>query len=452
MRGADWALHVDEAAAARECHHPGGEWFWGYGGDFGESRHDFDFCINGMVWPDRTPHPAMYEFKKLAQPVEISAVDLSVGRFSIHNCNDFTDLSWLKGRWELLEGGQLVESGDLALLSIPPGEFEEIIIPAAGREKSRREPLHLNVIFQSLEKTMWCDVGHEVACEQFELLAGEVLPAQSLPLEVFIENKMVSIRLGGESILSGLDLNLWRACTDNDGIRGWSGQEHKPMGQWLAAGFHGLETESCTIAEGPDGMDVKRVYVGSDPSKKITLNQRFVSGSTGLRIENEFLFPEELPSLPRIGLKATLPAGFERMEWFGRGPHESYIDRKAGALMARYVSSVKEQYVPYILPQEHGNHVDTRWMSLSNKETTLRFSAPTGFEFSASHLTAADLFGAVHTDQLRPRPETFLTIDLRQRGLGSGSCGPQTRPEYCIEPGRCRFDLLISATDFYSAA
>jgi len=449
MYSAEWALDVNESSAAADCHKPGGEWFWGIGGDFGEKNHDFNFCADGMVWPDRTPHPAMFEFKKLAQPVGVEW--LKNGMLQITNKRDFTDLSDLAGRWELLADGVVVETGRLPVLKTGPGRREKIPIVLPVIEN---KTVHLNVIFQMVEtssaisgKTPWCDAGHEIAREQFELQTVNLQKIESLPLEVFVENDTVSVLLNGVAILTGLELNLWRACTDNDGIRGWNGQEGKPMGQWLAAGFQTLESRSCEVKKEQAAVSVKRVYAGFDPTKEITLIQRFLPGASGLYVENEFSFPEELPSLPRIGLKAILPSGFEELDWFGHGPHESYIDRVAGAPVGRYASTVTEQYVPYIMPQEHGNHVDTRWMSLSNTETLLRFTGKPGFGFSVSHLTADDLFGVIHTDQLKPRPETYLTIDLRQRGLGSGSCGPQTRPEYCIEPGVYRFDFFISATE-----
>ena len=211
------------------------------------------------------------------------------------------------------------------------------------------------------------------------------------------------------------------------------------MGQWTQAGFQTLEVATIEHTVRSDGSVVlTRTY-----PKGIELMQRFIPCAAGVRVENEFLFPDDLPSLPRVGVSAVLPAGFEALEWFGRGPHENYIDRAAGASVGRHTSTVTDQYVPYILPQEHGNHTDTRWMSVGNGEMSLVVTGSPRFEFSVSHLTDDDLFGVVHTDQLKPRSETFLTLDLIQRGVGSGACGPQTRPEYCVEPGRYRYEFFI---------
>ena len=147
-------------------------------------------------------------------------------------------------------------------------------------------------------------------------------------------------------------------------------------------------------------------------------------------------------------MRLTLPAGFEILEWFGRGPHENYIDRKKSAIVDRYISTVTEQYIPYILPQEHGNHTDVRWLTLRNEKgagLTVQSHGP--LEFSASHFTAQDLFASFHTPELeaKTRTETILNLDFAQRGLGTGSCGPDTLSPYRIEPGTHRWNYTLLA-------
>jgi beta-galactosidase len=430
MLDADWTLPENLPEAFADCHRPGGEWFWGFGGDFGEEYHDSDFCMDGIVFPDLTPKPAALEHKILAQPV--GAEWMGNGKIRITNKRDFTDLSDLCGHWELLAGGELVESGKLPCLKTAPGQSEEVAV-VIGRANSPSEPLHLNIFFVNDEK-------YEMARTQLEIQSVDPIAQQSLPLSVSVENGQVSLLQNGKAVLTDLDLNLWRACTDNDGVRAWTGQEKKPMGLWQAAGFPELTAQSCDVQHEGDVTVVMRSY-----GQGIELTQRFVSCAEGLRIENEFVFPEGLPSLPRIGLKAILPEGFEELEWFGKGPHESYLDRDASAFSNHWKSTVTDQYVPYALPQEHGNHTDTRWMSLSNGTMTLRITGAPRFEFSASHFTAHDLFGVTHTDELKPRPETFLTLDLKQRGLGNNACGPDVQPAYRCEPGRYSFGFFVGA-------
>jgi beta-galactosidase len=161
-----------------------------------------------------------------------------------------------------------------------------------------------------------------------------------------------------------------------------------------------------------------------------------------LTVSNIFTVDRRLPDLPRLGVRLVLPRGFEKLTWFGRGPHENYSDRKRSALIDRYESTVAAQYVPYILPQEHGNHTDARWVTLGNEsrvELTVVGEGP--LEFSASHFSAQDLYASFHTHELEARahPETFLNLDYRQRGVGTASCGPDTLARYRIGPGTYRW-------------
>jgi beta-galactosidase len=168
-------------------------------------------------------------------------------------------------------------------------------------------------------------------------------------------------------------------------------------------------------------------------------------------VENRFQIPRELPDLPRLGVCLRVSAAFDRLTWLGRGPHESYWDRKAGAALGRFESTVAEEYVPYIVPQEHGNHTDVRWLSLCDDagRGLCVEAVPEGrgewLEFSASHFTAADLTAAAHTNELEPRDEVVLNLDRFQRGLGTAACGPDTLPRYQTRPGTHRLRFRLTA-------
>ena len=181
-----------------------------------------------------------------------------------------------------------------------------------------------------------------------------------------------------------------------------------------------------------------------------------LEGDGALAVENVFRVPRELADLPRVGVTLQLVAGLEALSWLGPGPHETYWDRRAGAAVGRFESTVRDQYVPYIVPQEHGNHCDVRWLELRSREAidgegapglrveSLDRHAESLFGFSASHYTAEDLTEATHTNTLEPRREVVLNIDRLQRGLGTASCGPDTLPRYRIPAGthRLAFRLL----------
>jgi beta-galactosidase len=140
----------------------------------------------------------------------------------------------------------------------------------------------------------------------------------------------------------------------------------------------------------------------------------------------------------------TLPAGFEQLEWYGRGPHENYCDRNTGAALGRYRGTVTGQYVPYGMPQENGNKTDVRWLALTNPAGLgLLAVGDDPLEAGALHFTAADLYAAWHTNELTPRPETFFTMDMRQVGLGGASCGPGTLNEYLVPPGMYEFTVRL---------
>lgn len=449
MKHKKWEYPEDPDRALAECKQPGGKWFWGYGGDFDEAYHDVNFCINGLVWPDRTPHPALFELKKLIQPVSVTAENLESGTLRIYNEYDFSDLSGLTADWELLADGQNIAEGNLPLPKILPGKNATVTVPYKPPNPTGTQELHLTIRFKTKEKTCWCDAGHLVAWEQFEINYERSAPPQSVPLTVDIQNDRLLVLHEETPVIDGFDLNLWRACIDNDGIREWSNQDQKPMGQWDIAGLSSLQVVHSDVSQDKETFIRMQQYAGSDPDKIITVQQQISPVPTGLHITCKITYPEGLPSPARIGLVASLPAGFENLEWFGKGPHETYIDRCAGAPVGHYESTVSEQYVPYILPQEHGNHIETRWMELNNSRLAVRITGGSLFEFSASHFTAEDLFRARHTADLKPRKETLLTLDAIQRGLGSGSCGPQTRPAYCIQPGTYALDFHISCRELF---
>ena len=158
---------------------------------------------------------------------------------------------------------------------------------------------------------------------------------------------------------------------------------------------------------------------------------------------NVFTLHKTLADLPRLGVVCILPPGLERLRWFGRGPFDNYRDRQRAAMVDLYESTVTEQYVPYIVPQERGNHTNVRWLSLDGGGVGLRVEAEGPLEFSASHFTAQDLYAALHTYDLKPRPEVILNLDLQQRGLGTASCGPDTLPPYQIAPGRHEWNYTL---------
>lgn len=454
--------------------------YWAYGGDFGDTINDMNFCINGLIWPDRTPHPPMFEFKKLIQPVAVHAVDLGMGRVEITNKHDFLTLAHLSGIWELSVDGEVVQQGTLPVMSTRPGFSEEITIPFSLPGLYSGAECFLTLRFKLAKDTLWAKAGHEVAWEQFKLpvaVSGRVaLSAAEMPelavdesdetihitgldLEIVFDKTSGTITRytwqGTELVKSGPVLNAWRAPTDNDGFKWmsddeWIRKQHKLLSQWLATGLDRLESQveqiecsqpvpQAVVIRVTHRVKAQDVEAGFDQSVRYT-----VYGNGAVLMEQDVTCFGDLPPLPRIGVTMVVPEGFEQFTWLGRGPHESYVDRKAGVAVGLYSGSVDEQYVPYIMPQENGNKTDVRWAALQNEQGTgiLAVGEPL-LEVSVSHFDVDNLYHALHTNELVRQDEVYFNLDLMQCGLGGNSCGPRTLDKYMVWPGEYHFAVLF---------
>jgi len=455
-------------------HDQNGQPYWAYGGDFGDEINDLNFCINGLIWPDRTPKPALFEHKKICQPVSVKAVDLLEGHLEIINKRDFTNLSDLDIHWVLQSDGLVLQEGMLPPLAIPPGMRHTLTLDLKKPILDAGAECFLEVRFYLHQETTWAPKGHEVAWEQFEMPYPSPTPSplkiSSLPsLEMEENDENLSIlagkiqlifdkKLGGisklqymgtELLTSGPILNIWRAPTDNDGIKlipyvgGY-------LGNWLAAGLDELEQdiEGFTVTRlSPQVVSimVESLFQSSKGRARFKHMHSYTIYTSGdIMIDNRVECGDNLPPLPRVGLTLSLPASFEHFSWFGRGPHENYIDRNHSAPVGLYHSTVDEQYVPHILPQENGNKTEVRWLTVTNHNGIglLATGVPL-MEASVSHYSAQDLYQASHTCELVHREETILNLDHKQCGLGGASCGPGTLPQYLIQSGLFQFSFRL---------
>ena len=453
-----------------------GQEYWGYGGDFGDEVNDANFCINGLIWPDRTPHPAMYEYKKVIQPVAVTAVDLASGQIEITNKHYFADLSSLNVTWEFMADGILLQQGKIPPLALPAGGSRGVSLPLEEPDPGSGEEHFLTVRFTLAEDTPWARAGHEVAWEQIQMpfvaAPPSILQMASLPaleVEETLEEAIITgpdfrlvfdKQIGQISafifrdislLKTGPKLNVWRAPTDNDGIKSQTSETGRGvLDQWLQVGLNRLEYHIRSVEVQQVEAQIVRIQVQSlaraeGHAEGLEYQQIYtVYGSGDILIQNEVLVDENLPVLPRLGLTLSLPEGFEQFSWFGRGPHENYIDRNVGAAVGLYQATVAEQYVPYILPQENGNKTDIRWLTLVNDNGMglLAIGQPL-MEASVSHYSADDLYLAYHTNELAPRREIILNLDYQQCGLGGASCGPGTLPQYLIAPGLVTFAFRL---------
>jgi beta-galactosidase len=243
-------------------------------------------------------------------------------------------------------------------------------------------------------------------------------------------------------------LNVWRAGTDNDGIKLQDGQEWKALPRWLTLGLN--KAQHCVksirlIQEDMPVVEIVHLVSGREIWQDFEHIHRYtLLPSGGLFVENKINLGSNVRDIPRIGVNLVLSPALEQLEWFGRGPWENYADRKASALVGRYQSTVTDQYVPYIMPQEHGHKTDVRWLTLSEMAGhRLKVTGQPTIEFSASHFEANDLFDAKHTCEIRPRAEVILNLDFAQRGLGTASCGPDTLEQYCLLKSHYEFSYRL---------
>lgn len=443
-----------------------GKEYWVYGGDFGDQPNDANFVCDGLVWPDRKPHPGIFEFKKLAQPV-----GFKLGRgnkLEVTNKDYFRSLGWLTGEWKLLVDGISVADGKLTIPAVKPGEKAALSWKLPARKFAGSE-IALFVQVRAKEKQSWCDAGHIIGWELLALPKALLAkPAPIAPKSVTVKASessatngavklsldakkgLVSLKKKGIEILSvPPELNIWRAPTDNDGIKLWSGQDGKPLGRWRKLGLDKVQSRlidsSFKQSKSGPAWTWKFEASGREQWKDIVWSYSVsLPQSNTLRLQADFQLGSEIKDIPRIGLTLEIAAELEKLKWLGLGPLENYPDRKAAAWRALHESTVTDQYVPYVMPQEHGLKCETSLIELSNKAAKLQIRSAKPVAFSASHYRQEDLTKAFHTIDLEPRKEVFLNIDAAHRGVGTASCGPDTFENARIHESKFSLDLLIT--------
>ncbi len=458
----DW---VDQGIEQTDAN---GRKFYAYGGDFGDTPNDFNFIGNGMVWPDRKPHTMAYEFKYLAKPFTIRAYELSGGMFKLINYNYFKTLDELEFSYRIEVDGKIVDKGVVEMPSVAPQGEAKFTVPWTLPELKRNQEAF--VIFSAKQKnaTFWAKAGYEVGHEQFQLdLAAPVGTASTLPESKIVRNDN-TVTVGDSQIVFGADglpeswnfrgvellaatpaEQFMRGTTDNDVIRCFAKTDERKVGyRWLQLyGLDNLKRKdlpvSTRLEKGTLVLESGAVYTAKNKAK-LTVKRSLTLLSTGvLAVNLEFDVPAELTDMPRLGWSVPLADGFENFTFYGNGPYENYCDRRAGSVISLYKQSVSEQFQEYLIPQECGNHTAVRFAAIDNGKVGLMAVVPQLMECSAHHNTPADFQAALHSNDPVARPVTFFNLDLCQRGLGTASCGEDTRHRYRIHSGVHRFCFYL---------
>ncbi len=426
---------------------PDGRIRWAYGGDFGDEPNDGNFVCDGMVWPDRRPKPAMWEHKRLAAPVRIaaSAEDLARGRIEIADHQHFTDLGWLRARYSLTADGLEVAGGAFELPAVGPGRRATVELPGWAAPGAGGGESFLTVTITTAEDLPWAPSGFEVCTLQLPVGEGSATrPAGRAAMPAAADT---SVELDADGCLvhpllaAPPALSLWRAPTDNDRIGGMAAR-------WRECGVDRLERRPGTVDRQGSTTVVRDTYLANLGAIVIPHEATYTAlADGGIAVTETVDLPAELTDLARVGTVLEVVAGPESLRWFGSGPHETYPDRKRAGLVGRWSSTVTDQYVPYIRPQENGGHADVRWLELGGAPgpggSGIRIDLAEPSQVSVTHHRAADLAAATHDVDLVPAPETIVHLDAAHRGLGTASCGPDTLPAYRLGPGHYRWSWTL---------
>lgn len=440
-----------------------GTTYYAYGGDFGDEPNDGNFCIDGLVYPDRTPHTGLLELKNVIAPVRTEAVNLQTGEFKITNLYDFINLSHLCLNWVIEKNGTRTCSGTVYELNIGPQQSEIVRLPYDLPEEGDGR-YFIRIFYTLKEDTVWAKKGYEICFAQFELPV-ENISKITVKAPAFVNmsktGKSVIItgrnfeyefsmidgcftrlsHAGAEMICEKPVFTVWRAPTDND---------RNEKFNWMQHGYDRLKTH------------VYGVEIVNESERKVTFRTAYsmgfysripvlkgtavwtVWGTGDIFLDNDVEVREGLPFLPRYGLRLVMPRGNEYVEYFGYGPHESYIDKHRSTYKGRFVSTVSEMHEDYLYPQENGSHYATEWALVTNAlGNGLLFVGINDFSFNASHYTPEDLTTANHPHELKKLPETIVHIDYKMSGVGSNSCGPRLMPKYQLNENKFSFRLRI---------
>ena len=449
--------------------------YWTYGGDYGPDTipSSGDFCLNGLVRADRVPNPHLEEVKKVYQYFKILPVENSLISYIVVNNYDFTNFNIFDIHYEIKQDGKTISSGKIESPNIEPGESAQVKINIPNEIDIRNDASwFINFSVKLREDNGLLHKGHEIGYEQIMIAPFHdeyIIHSNSKPslskieltddYEVVGEDfTLVFNRESGSPIYLShknelifdeeLKLNFWRAPTLNDEADG------NGLKLWKKAGLDNLMEKPLNVSFERLSDNVVKVYVFStynnsegdlvfDVYKSYTV---FPNGLVDMSIK---VYPHDIVrSLPKVGVTFKLPGDINNVTWFGRGPHETYPDRKASGIIDEYSMNVEELHFDYIVPQENGNRSDVRWLRLDDKnKKSLLIRSESLFNFSARNYSDTELEKAKHINELKTEDYTYLNIDFLQNGLGTATCGPGYLDKYIVYAKPFEFRLSFICDD-----
>ncbi len=437
--------------------HKKGKDIFYYGGDSGEILHDGNFCVDGLVYPDRKPHVGLHEWKNAIRPVRAKIVDKRERRIVLYNTMDFTNLKeYLDIKYELMEDGRVTEEGILQNIDIEPHTEGEITVPL------KKEPHGFSFIkltYLLKEKKNYLHLGHELGFDQLFLeegirkeqtieAEGDSLNLLETDLEYQIENAKIKYIFGKKTatflsmatngkqrIRKPMEFNCYRAPTDNDS---------KINEQWKLAGYDSSSVKVYeTSASLIDGLAVitarfSMAAVFRQPFLQIKATWK-INGKGEVLLSLHAERNADFPYLPRFGVVFYLPKKQDEVTYYGYGPFESYVDKHRASYKGIFHSTVKNLFEDYIRPQENGSH----WNCNELKVGKLQVSSANPFCFNASYYTIQELIQKKHNYEIEEADEIITCVDYKQSGIGSNSCGPELLTKYRLEEESFKWEIAF---------
>ena len=458
----EWCDHAIAHGTAEN-----GKTIYAYGGDHGEEIHDGNFCMDGLVYPDRTVHTGLLEYKNVYRPARVISYDKESGELVLHNYMDFDDLKdYVKISYELTQDGLVISKGILPEFSVAPhGEGKtnlKINVPENGK-------CYLKLIYHLKKELPLLDEDHILGFDEIEVskedtkckLAEKWIPKTVVDSELQVNENDTQIHIKGREFAYTIDkrtalftemkfagreylnhpmeLNIWRAPTDNDMYI---------KSEWKKAHYDKAYTRAYTteVVQGKHGVKItSHASVVAETVQKIldvTITWK-IEAAGKIDADIAVTKDDEFPDLPRFGVRMFLDKKLSAVRYFGMGPQESYCDKHQAASHGLYQANVDDLHEDYIRPQENGSHYDCEYVELNNSRYGIVASAEKAFSFNASYYTQEELEKKTHNYELIESDSVVFCVDYALNGIGSNSCGPVVLEQYRFDDVLFRFQFTL---------
>ena len=458
----EWCDHAIAHGTAEN-----GKTIYAYGGDHGEEIHDGNFCMDGLVYPDRTVHTGLLEYKNVYRPARVISYNKESGELVLHNYMDFDDLKdYVKISYELTQDGLVISKGILSEFSVAPhGEGKtnlKINVPENGK-------CYLKLIYHLKKELPLLDEDHILGFDEIEVskedtkckLAEKWIPKTVVDSELQVNENDTQIHIKGREFAYTIDkrtalftemkfagreylnhpmeLNIWRAPTDNDMYI---------KSEWKKAHYDKAYTRAYTteVVQGKHGVKItSHASVVAETVQKIlnvTITWK-IEAAGKIDADIAVTKDDEFPDLPRFGVRMFLDKKLSAVRYFGMGPQESYCDKHQAASHGLYRADVGDLHEDYIRPQENGSHYDCEYVELNNSRYGIVVSAENAFSFNASYYTQEELEKKTHNYELTESDSVVFCVDYALNGIGSNSCGPVVLEQYRFDDVLFRFKFTL---------